>query len=136
MSNPKPPITVNWKAVNKMITEGNTKEIREIARAIKEKVDAKCNEHWKQKKEQEQRNKITALKALPVGAPVFYTGNFAQLLGKSGTVKKQGRTRMVVDFDIGAYQCYYDSLSTTPLTEQELDRKRVNAKLTALINNL
>lgn len=132
----KPPITVNWKAVNKMIAEGNTKDIRELARAIKDKIDAKCNEHWKQKKEQEQRDKITALKAMPVGAPVFYTGNFPQLIGKAGTVKKQGRTRMVVHFDIGAYQCYYESLRTTPLTEQELSSKRVNAKLTALINNL
>lgn len=132
----KTPITVNWKAVNKMIAEGNTKDIRELARAIKDKIDAKCNEHWKQKKEQEQRDKITALKALPVGAQVFYTGNLPQLIGKAGIVKKQGRTRMVVDFDIGAYQCYYESLRTTPLTAQELNSKRVSAKLTALINNL
>lgn len=137
----------NWNAINKAIS--GSKETRDALRKeqheLKSKIDAKFEQYYKEVKEQELKDKITALKSLPIGADVYsLVRNFGRIpYGSKGKKVKDGRTFMIVDMD-GNYlsapgknqnrwKIEYERLSAQPLTGIEIANHAISKKITELL---
>ena len=93
--------------------------------------------HYKAKREMEQHEKIAALKSLPVGGKVFYTGRSSDIkFGAEGVKVKDGRTRMSVQFSDMQWGVYYTNLKIEEVTPSEKTSNQISVRLTNLVNGL
>ena len=127
----------NWYAINKAIDEGQLKELRAEEHSLKNKIQEKVDAHYKAKREKEQSEKIAALKSLPVGGKVFYTGRSSDIkFGAEGVKVKDGRTRMSVQFSDMQWGVYYTNLKLEEVTPSEKTGNQISVRLTNLVNSV
>lgn len=123
-------LTPNWSAINKAISAGDLKELREEERSVKKKIQDKIDAHFKAKREAEAAQKIANLKALKAGEPVYYTGHSCEIFfGTTGVKISDGRTRMVADFAGKKWSVYYTNLQTIPLTAEEKSNRKISNRI-------
>ena len=127
----------NWYAINKAITEGQLKELREEQRQLEKKIQSKVDAFYLEKRQKEAADKIAALKSLPIGGTVFYTGRSLDIkFGSVGKKVKDGRTRMSVDFDGKQWGCYYTNLKAEEITPAEKSSHDISVRLTEFVNKV
>ena len=129
-------IKPNWLAINKAIAEGDIKELRAEEFKIKEKIQAKVEAYYKEKRKREALDKISVLKLLPVGGTVYYTGSSGDDIkfGNQGRKVKDGRSRMVVDFYGKKWRVYYTYLKTLEVTTEEKSSRACTERIMGILN--
>lgn len=127
-------ITVNWKAVNKAISENDCGQLRSEQAQIKKLIDTKLNDAYIERRKQEELNKIKALKELPIDSDVIYTGRSSDIkFGEIGKKKKDGRSRMTAEFNGKRWSVYYTNLKQDQLTSDELNSRKVTDRISELL---
>jgi hypothetical protein len=126
----------NWQAINKAIGDSELrKEMRKQLREITKNIDLKENKQYIQEKKQKLQESINELKKLSVGCIVYYTGRSTDIpFAATGTKVKDGRTRMVVEFEGKQWSCYYTNLSPFEPTKEQKSSRDVETDLTYFLN--
>jgi len=129
----------NWSQINKAIQDPDLRaEMNKQLHDLTQKIKNKRNDHWRSERKAVQDAKIAAIKSLPPGHSVSFTGNFSKLLGKEGAIAKHGRTRVSVDFggDLGKWNVYYHELSTEAMDKVDLAGKKAALRITERLNRV
>lgn len=129
----------NWRLINKLIAEGNTKEVRIALKKLDTKINEKCQDYWRQKKLADLAQKVKDLQALPDGTELFYTGMHKPILGKSGKkvlVINDGRKYILVDIEGIHWRLPYKDVRTTPLTDEERRNLGISIRVSEAVNKL
>lgn len=130
-------ITPNWLAINKAIDSGSIAELRAEQTALNRKIQEKITAKFQADRNKVQEEKITTLKALPIGATVYYTGRSSDIrFGAEGYKQKDGRTRMSVKMIDGRiWGIYYINLKCDTVTTDEITSNKVETRIINLISN-
>lgn len=117
---------VNWRAIYKaMATPEGRGEIRTELKKISKAVDEKLSAKWKEEEVQKEANRVRAIKEMPQGSFLWYTGTDRRLLGKQGSKVRDGRTRVVIDFgEHGRWNCLYTQVTSTEPNKADMQVKK------------
>jgi len=127
----------NWHEINKAINTENLKELREAQKELEKKIQVKINNFYKQKREVEQIQKITELKALPIGSKIYFLGRFDKIKYGSECIKvADGRTRIHYKVNGKEWNSSYLNLRIEPPTEQEYRDRGLSIELTRIFNKV
>ncbi len=127
----------DWRLINKAINEGELKELRAEENELKKKIQIKVDAYYKEKRERDLADKIRALKLLPIGSKVYYTGRSSDIkFGAEGIKLQDRRTRMSVKFDGRPWGVYYTNLKSEETTPQEKNSNEISTRLTKMVNGI
>jgi len=127
----------NWREINKAINTENLKELRQVQKELDRKIQNKINAFYRAKRKTEQIQKITELKALPIGSKIYFMGRFDKIKFGSECVKiSDGRTLIHFEVNGKRWKGPYKELRITPPTEQEFRDRGLSIELSKIFNKV
>jgi len=130
----------NWYQINKAIDEGNIEALRKEQRSLEKSIQKKINQYYREERARKMKEHIVKIKALPVGASLYYTGygsNGRLIFGDKFTKIYDGRTYVHVKLDrtgVG-WRIPYENIIDRECTEQEIRDRKLGEKMSKIFND-
>ena len=128
----------NWYQINKLINEGNIKELRKVQKSLDKAIQKKVDQYYREKREQEKTELINRIKSLPAGSLLSFTGHDSKgriKFGDKFEKVKDGRTYVYVWRNDSTWRIPYLQVIDRECTEQEIRDRKLYEKMTKLFNN-
>jgi hypothetical protein len=125
----------NWRMINKAINEDGLHDLRLAQKELEKKIQSRVDAFYRAKRQQEEDEKIFALKALPANSIVYFIGRSDKIaFGTPCKKLSDGRKKMKIDVKGSFYTCPYYLLKISEPTDQERRDHNLGVKISALFS--
>jgi len=124
-----------WPYINNAIngSPDQRRELREELKSLTKKIEKKIEEKLKSDRDAEMLANLNALKALPQGSVIWYTGFHVPIIFKSGEKIKDGKKYMRVRIEEIVWRLPYKNIQAMPLSDDQVKEIRTNVRLRELL---